>query len=312
MAYSQTFTWGNTTFTLTAETQFGIMYGEGEEIVYGAPSGAPYLSQLLWDIKPLTYFGAGLSLVVKNPALPVGFFTGLLVKAGIPGFTGSMEDRDWQDNDQQYLTNFSTHDNYTAGAFFLDYDLGVSIPIRLTEKRTMDLKIFGRFSWMDLEWISYDGYLQYGAHSYGSPDYGPWDASLAKTYSYGPAVGYNQVWILAAPGIAADIPVGDLFSIGVSFTISPFIWANAYDSHFKRELQFKDYPSGGLMLEPWGELVFSPNERLAIALHGSYRYISGAQGDGYHRITTGEYVLDGSGGAGYYALNAGLSLKVRL
>jgi outer membrane protease len=288
------------------------MYGEGEEIVYGAPSGAPYLSQLRWDIKPLMYFGAGLSLVVKNPALPVGFFTGLLVKAGIPGFTGSMEDRDWLDDDQQYLTNFSTHTNYTAGAFFLDYDLGLSIPIRLTETRTMDLKIFGRLSWMDLEWTSYNGYLQYGAHSNDSPDYGPWDASLPKTFSYGPAVGYNQVWILAAPGIGADIPVGDLFRIGVSVTITPFIWAYAHDSHFKRNMQFKEYPSGGLMLEPWGELVFSPNERLAIALYVSYRYIADAQGNSYYRNNTGDFIPGGIAGAGYHALDAGLSLKVRL
>jgi outer membrane protease len=310
-ACSQTLTLGNTEFIISTETKFGLLYGEGEEIVYGAPSGAAYLSQLLWDMKPLFYFGAGVSLAVKNPSWPVGLYTGLSVKAGFPGTSGSMEDRDWLDDDNQYLTNFSTHTNNTISALFLDYDLGVSIPIRLKGTYTMDLTVFGRLSWMNLEWLARDGYTQYGSHTTGSTDYGPWDPSLPKNAHSGPAIRYRQTWLMVAPGVTLDFPVLNLFSIGVSFTVSPLIWASAEDFHLIRNLQFNDYPRWGISLEPRLEFVYSPGDRLALSLYASYRYISGARGDIYQNNNPLLRTLGGAG-AGYNALDAGLSLNITL
>ncbi|GHT73386.1 hypothetical protein FACS1894124_1680 [Spirochaetia bacterium] len=310
-AYSQTFTLKNTAFTLSTEAKFGAMYGEGEEIVYGAPSGAEYLSQLLWDMKPLWYAGTGLSLRLTNPAWRVGLFTGLSVKLGIPGRTGSIIDRDWKDYDNQYLTNFSIHDNDTQKAIFIDYDIGLSIPIRFNRAYTMNLNLFERLSWMELAWYSRDGYKQYGTLISSYPErWTPWDPSIPKTPLSGPAISYSQVWLIVALGLALDFPVLDWFSIGVSCTASPLIYAAAEDHHMSptNKVQFNDYPQGGLLLEPHLEFVFSPREWLDLSLHASYRHISGAKGDSYKNnspVKSGDSI-----GAGYHALDAGLSFQI--
>ncbi|GHV81880.1 hypothetical protein AGMMS49991_04380 [Spirochaetia bacterium] len=310
-ACSQPLTLGNTRFIISTEAAFGLMYGEGEEILYGAPNGAPYLSQLLWDMKPLLYVGSALSLAVKNPSWPVGIYTSVTVKAGIPGNTGSMEDRDWLDDDNQYLTHYSIHDNNTTGAFLLDYDLGVSIPIRFKQAYTMDLTVFGRLSWMQMEWFSQGGYTQYGENNHQYPPFVEWDAGFPKASISGPAISYRQMWLIAGPGLILDFPVWKLFSVSISFTVSPFIWGAAVDNHLRPDKfkQYNDYPRWGISLEPQMEFAYSPDDRFSLSVYVSYRLISGAKGDTYQDNNPSLRSANAIG-AGYHALDTGLSLKI--
>jgi outer membrane protease len=297
-------------FSLSAEAIFGVLYGEGQEIVYKDAKGN-YLSELLWDMKPLFYVGATLSLKLR-PSWPVGFYTTLSAKSGIPGPSGDTEDRDWLDSDHDYLTHYSKHDNYTNSALFLDGDLGISIPLRPGKSFNPAVSVFGRVSYMKLEWSSRDGYTQYGPNGTMLPPFDEWEDSFPKKESSGPAIQYSQTWFFISPGLAADFPVSRFLSLSCSFTITPFLWAVAEDEHKNtaKQVRYKDYPQGGLGMEPKAWAVFFPASRFSLSLQASYRYISGSKGDTWRKTPNSPYIQDGTGGAGFHALDAGISVKV--
>jgi hypothetical protein len=77
--------------------------------------------------------------------------------------------------------------------------------------------------------------------------------------------------------------------------------------------EFEDHPSGGILLEPRGEISFFPNERCAVSVYFSYRYIRGAHGPSHHRHTYSDTFtewMQNTAGAGFTALDAGIALKV--
>ncbi|MDR0708849.1 MAG: omptin family outer membrane protease [Spirochaetaceae bacterium] len=297
-------------FSFSVETTLGFFYGQSEEIVYKDANGT-YLSELLWDMKPLLYYGTALSVKVQIPSWSFGFYTDLSVNLGIAGRSGIFEDRDWMDTTYDYLTHYSRHDNYTKDAWFFNGDLGISIPLYFTGLRNPTLSIFGRFSYMELKWISQDGYTQYGDNSHFSPPYIPWEDSFPKISISGPGIQYSQFWIVISPGIAANFPLSGFFTLDCSFTITPLIWAAAEDLHLFTKTEFRDYPQGGLALEPEIQALFFLNRRCSLSLQVSWRYISGAIGDSWTKALTGStYEKTGIAGAGLHVLNTGISFKV--
>jgi outer membrane protease len=296
-------------FSVAALT--GFFYGQGEEIVYKTPDNDTYLSELLWDMKPLFYAGLGLACAQTNPLEKWGGFVSLSLKFGIPGKTGVMEDRDWISPSHSRVTHFSSHDNYTQGALLLDISGGLSFPV----VSKVLIKAYLTFSYMRFVWDSQNGYVQYGTPQEGT-DYDPWNPSLPKTPLYGPAISYIQEWFIAAPGIGADVPFLKIFSAGVTFHITPLLWCFARDEHFSRNLEFSDQTAFGLLLEPKVGFTFSPLPKLDIALAAGYRRILGSRGATYSRTTglngSENFIKNGSAGAGYWALDLGLSVKVRL
>jgi outer membrane protease len=160
---------------------------------------------------------------------------------------------------------------------------------------------------MNFSWASREGYYQYATNS------DKWDASLPATPIIGPAINYTQYWLLLYPGVALDILLNPQWSVGMSLNAGPGIWAWAYDSHISRRIDFEDFPSGGILLEPRGEISFFPNKRFAVSAHVSYRYIRGAQGLSNYRFTSGSdtaFKKTNDAGAGFTALDTGLSLKM--
>jgi outer membrane protease len=322
-------------FSFSTEALFGVIYGQGQEIVYNADA-VTYLSELLWDIKPLFYAGAALFFSLEPPSWPVGLYTNLLIKTGFSGRSGDMEDRDWisthlvDPNGDYFLTHYSKHDNYIrGGTWFFDGDLGISFPLKPGNTFDPELSVFCRVSYMDLRWTSENGYLQYGSKDeYGKiirngadPKYPytqkgdpneEWKDTFAKEYLDGPAIQYSQRWFLFSPGIAIDLAVARFLSLGASFTITPLLRADAEDIHFKMGTQYNDYPQGGLALEPQVRVVLFPASPFSVTLNASYRSISGAKGETWQRNynTQSTPILVGAGGAGYHALDAGISLKI--
>ncbi|MDR1302379.1 MAG: omptin family outer membrane protease [Treponema sp.] len=299
-------------YTFSVAALAGFLYGQGEEIVYINDTDT-YLSQLLWDMKPLFYAGSSLDFSPVNPLEGLGFFTHLSLKFGIPGKTGTMEDRDWLNKENglnDNLTNFSSHDNYTQGAFLLDSSIGISLPLA----SWFLLKGYVDFSYMYFSWASQDGFTQYAARDSSTGGYAPWEDTLPKTAYYGPAINYQQRWVIFTPGLAVHIPFLYGLSLGAYLHISPFIHCVAVDDHIRRGIQFRDDTSGGLLFESQGAITFAPNPRLELSLSLGYRSIQGLQGPTTSRntgTTSGLVSQSGTGGAGYAVLDTGLSIKIR-
>jgi outer membrane protease len=292
----------------------GILYGQGIEIVYNDADADDYLSELLWNLKPLFYAGAGFSFAPVNPWARPGFFTELVFKTGIPGKTGVMEDRDWLNPGNGMLTNYSRHDNFTRGAFLLDYTLGLSLPA--AEK--LVFRFYGAFSLMILNWESRDGYLQYAQDS-------PWTADIPKTYIYGRAITYTQQWLSAGGGVSMSIALSERFRLDYYMRVDPLIRCVAQDDHLSK--QFIDDLSGGLLIEPKTELAFSLRPGTDLVLQLAYRQISRTRGDSYFRPslvydTKSKTIIPATqdtfstaatpGGAAYRTFNGGLFLKISL
>jgi outer membrane protease len=295
-------------YGLTLAASTGFLYGYGEEIVYKYAGKETYLSQLLWNMKPLFYYGAALDFSRIRPLEKPGFFGSLSLKFGFPSKTGGMEDRDWMTMNDE-LTNYSLSDNYTNGAFLLDLFLGASLPLGDFAL----IKLQWSFSLMSFQWAGRDGYYQYS-----SSKNVPLDDSVGITPYYGVLILYAQNWLITSPGLAVQLPLSRHFRAELLFQISPFIFCNARDDHILRNLEFLDYVSGGLYLEPGGKFAFSFRERFELSLYGSYRYIRGGHGESYERSTgtgtgLGQYLKsEQDAGAAWYAFDSGLTFKVRL
>jgi outer membrane protease len=298
-------------YAFSVKAVAGLLYGQGEEIVYKYEDNDIYYSQLLWDLKPLFYAGSSLSFSLWNPRESPGFFSEFLLRFGVPRHTGDMEDRDWMSNYNEDLTNFSSHDNYTEGALLMDFSAGLSFPLAIGPL----FKLFLGFSYMRFKWIARDGYYQYAESTGGK--YEPWDASIEKTPVYGPAIAYSQEWAIFTLGASLFVPLLPFFSLDFSFQFGPAAFCYAQDDHFERKRQFIDYVYRGLMFEGRGELVFSFNQRVSLSPYCGYRLIMGGRGESYIRQsgTGGDGIFDRSAydtaGAGYAALDTGLILKVR-
>jgi outer membrane protease len=293
-------------YALSLSPSAGFLYGHGEEPVYKYPGEETYLSQLLWDIKPLWYLGTALDFSPIRPLEKWGFFTGLSLKFGFPGRTGIMEDRDWETQYDE-LTKYSRSDSYTNGAFLLDVSLGLSLPV----KKLAVFKFYWTFSWMSFQWTARDGYKWYSPNANT-----PLDDSVEPAPLYGASVVYLQNWILTSPGLALSIPLFRHFRVDLKFQMSPFVFCGARDDHVLRDLEIIDNVLWGLYLEPAGTFAFAFLDRFELSLSVSYRYIRGRRGDSYDRKTGesgGIYLKhDQAAGAAWYALDSGLIFKVRL
>ncbi|MDR1144209.1 MAG: omptin family outer membrane protease [Spirochaetaceae bacterium] len=299
----------------SATFRTGFLYGKSQEVVYAAYDSSRFLSELLWDHTPLFYLGAEASFSRARLFKSVGLFANLAFNAGVPLplSSGIMEDRDWEGTDNA-LDKYSAHESFSRIALFGDADLGLSIPLRFQDEDMAFLKIYANFSYMYFTWDAYNGYTQYLLNN---PNYTVWDSSMPKTMFRGQAVSYQQQWFLFSPGIGVDFPIGSLWSIGISFQISPVIWTFAVDDHVNRNKQFEDILFGGIFMEPGLDVVFSPNKRFAFSGGVSYRFIEGTRGASREReMLNGEPDGDfsiwsgNSAGAGYKALNTRLGMQV--
>ncbi|MDR3337359.1 MAG: omptin family outer membrane protease [Treponema sp.] len=293
---------GKVSFVISAEAKAGFIYGQGEELVYYGTTDT-VLSQLLWDMKPLWYVGGDLALSLGHSRWPFNLKVfDFSVKGCLPLASGKMEDRDWlyrpYDNSP---TLFSSHDNFTSSAIFLDVDfLDFSFPFSFSSV-TLSGDFFFRYSYMDLTWTARDGYMDYTKTGGSKYDH------------EGLAIDYTQTWNLFALGVGTGISVKDIFFADVSFAITPLIFVTAEDHHHITHMQYQDKPEGGLYLEPKITLGLSTNKHFRFSVYFSYRHISGSKGESSSRVAgSGDYIkISGStGGAAYRAMDSGIAIKV--
>jgi len=295
-------------FSLCPQT--GFFYGHVEEIVYPSNTKAPLLSQLLWDMKPVFYYGVLTEFSPVRPSKKPGFFSTLSLKFGIPGRSGVMEDRDWMSVENTELTNFSSHDNIAKEIFLLDLSAGVSFRFF----NAMPVRAFVNISYMSFRFHGENGYAKY-ARSLGQGKYAPInDDPVEMSFNNrGKVIGYCQEWFFAAPGVSAGYCYGDYFSAELYFTASPLVLCADLDEHILTKTRYRDYMSGGWLLEPGLKVSFAAGRLLGISCGVSWRNISGTRGLSYNSpITGGTYYQEGEAGAGLSILDTALLLKVRL
>jgi outer membrane protease len=287
-------------YSVSSSGSFGVFYGRVEEIVYKGDDSRDYLSQLLWDMKPLLFWGISMDFERRDPLGGVGFFTEATVKYGVNADSGVMEDRDWQGSSGQ-LTNYSHHENYAQNVLILNLDVGVSFPFF----EIFVFKVYGTVLFMDFAFESRDGYYQYVA-SYDDV----WSEAIPKQTYIGPAINYKQMWFIGGLGASLALPLG-AFQIYLAFSASPFISCAAHDSHLAYSYgnEFYDYVEGGFFFEPRAELSFVVS-RFTTALFFSYKHAAGAFGSTYTKTNGGYIESGGVAGAGFSFIEAGLTIKI--
>jgi len=298
-------------YTLSAWTSFGIFYGQVSEIV-SPPSDhkAELLSELLWDMKPVFYYGLSLDFSRVQPWEKWGFFATLSLKNGIPGKSGEMEDRDWDSIENNALTHYSIHDNITNTLFFCDVSAGFSFPLN----QFLLLKAYVAMSYMRFSFTGQYGYGTYARQitdgKYASIDDNP---SYVSFDNWEKVITYTQNWLTVAPGIAAGFYYSR-FYFEWSLSISPLVSCTGVDEHITTSAQYKDYMKGGLFVEHGSQFSFIANRRLEFSLDFSWRYMGGARGDTWvsSPIGTATSVQEGKAGAGLSLFNFGLCMKIRL
>ena len=300
----------NKDYSFSLCPQFGFLYGHAEEIVYPTNTKADLLSLLLWDLKPVFYYGFLMDFSPVKPLESQGFFLDLSMKFGIPGPSGVMEDRDWQSIENTELTNFSSHDNITKEIFLLDFSAGYSFPFF----KALLVKTFINISYMKFHFNGENGY---GIYARETPEYSgiyaPINDNPKKWSATGKMISYSQEWFYAAPGVSAGYGYKDFFLAEISFMITPLVLCVDHDEHITMNKEFRDNMMGGVMIEPGLKISFAASKWMSVFCDVSWRYVSGTRGPTYIRapIGIGDYEKAGEAGAGLSMLNTALMLKVR-
>jgi len=297
IAYGEEQTKNTYKFSLGASA--GFIYGQSFELVYPYDTPAPLCSQLIWDMKPVFYFGLQFDFKQINISERTGFFASVTFNIGIPSETGIMEDRDWLDKSSDHLTNFSSHTNITREFFWLDAAFGISIPV----KNYFYIKPFAAGSWMRFAFTGKDGYGEYARKkSYYSNTYFPVDDNPVKYTFIGEVIRYQQDWLIAAAGLSIGTEIAFPLSFELSFRISPLVFCAASDEHLITGFTYDDYMSFGLYMEPKAGISFAVYN-IYFLLEFSYRYIEGTKG--FTNVNDGgiRYTAANSSGAGLSVFN---------
>ena len=293
--------------------QFGFFYGQSEEIVYrpNKEFKSEMHSQLLWDMKPIYFYGLLMNISRAMPLEKWGFFSSLSLLNGIPGKSGSMEDRDWLSKQNKAMTNYSKHDNFLRNLFFLDYNAGFSIPF----KNKFLLKPSLNLLYIHFNFYGVGGYRQY-ANEISDGIYDPIeDASIAYFTKGIKVINYTQNWLIGSPGLSSVFYFFPAFSVELSFQLSPLILCSALDEHLVLPIkkQFRDYTQGGIFIRPALFFSFSFKEIFTIALDISWLYITNSSGVTYSNdYGKSIYFQNGNSGAALSLLNTGILFKFNL
>jgi outer membrane protease len=250
--------------SLETFTSAGVLLGTSRELVF---DGAYKVSELDWAMKPLVITGSELRGTWES-----GLRASLEVRAGVPGDTGRITDKDFLNYDG-VVTHFSEHDCYTEGALLLDARIGWQFALG----ERFALEPFAAFSLMRFKWTARDGYLQYPPES--SPPYTPWNSSITRIPVFGTGIVYEQTWYIPMAGLRATYRYGDGIEVALSLGFSPYLWMTHLDNHELRLLDFSSTLSGGLLLDPSLEVSWRLTPQARVAVDLSYRAIWGLVGD---------------------------------
>jgi len=264
---------------------------------YHGETKGEFLSELTWDMEPVCYVGFNADFGLIDLLSKPGFFSSLAIKAGIPGNSGNLEDRDWMSTVNGNLTHFSKHENETNEFVWIDFAIGASLPIKY-----LYIKPFISGSWMRFNFTGRNGYLQHSKENpNGSGMYDPIETAPIVPI-HGKVISYQQDWYLLAAGFLIGTNILYPFSFDLSFQLSPYTYCAAVDNHIYTV--YKDFTRLGFFLEPKGSISFDV-KKFKITLEASYRNISRTKGESYSGYNKSKNLSLGSNkaGAGFSAVD---------
>jgi len=287
-----------------------VMIGQGEEIVYRDSGSEDKLSELIWNFRPLTYFGLDIKYSWTKPENNWGLFVNGIYKYGLPAESGVMEDRDWITIYPNWLTHYSVHDNWTESAHLIDFNLGASFKIF----NIFLLKTYLSYHLMKYSWAATGGsflYPDWDIDEDGTPDGDHQYLSVPLTVGT-----YEQTWHIFSPGISFYGEFNRFFNIELSFEITPLIWCITKDEHLMRSLVITENLKGKVFIEPSFLFSYKPTDNFVLSLFVAYREINKTRGNGTYNFEgeTPPKVLHLTDqlGAGYKAFDIGITAKYSL
>jgi len=292
-------------------TQFGFVHGQVFELVYPVPNDTmgELLSELVWDMKPVFYYGFQLDFGRIDLMKELGFFASVSFKAGVPADSGVMIDRDWLSTENANLTHYSRHTNKTNEYYSLDAAVGASIPIG----QYFYLKPFLSGSWARFSFAARDGLLRY-ARGNGPGKYFPIDDNPVEKTLKGDNIHYMQDWLLVAAGFSIGTKILYPFSFELSFQISPLTYCAAIDNHLdeSKRVDYYDFTAFGLFLEPRGSFSYAI-EQIEFSFDFTYRHIFRTTGVSYfNEDDTGFYPSGNKAGAALSLFDMRFLVKLRM
>ena len=245
------------TFSIGADG--GVLWGLARELVY---VGSYKLSELDYPLQPMAYAGARVELGAFG-----GLDASLRFRGGIPAWTGSMTDSDYENFDG-VKTHFSQSDSYLERSVFVNARLGW----RFAPSPAIVIEPFAAYIYLDIKWSAQNGYYQYPPET--SPPYTPWSPSEPKVPLSGVVLTYEQTFMIPAVGIRVIGRVSRTLSLDASVALSPFAALNDVDEHPLRYLAFYDSMAGGFYIEPELAVSWQVARDLELSVRLSYLSIS--------------------------------------
>jgi outer membrane protease len=291
-------------YALSFQSIAGAWIGQSEELVFRGNadgSGERLLSELLWGMRPVWYLGFTLEAAPAK-ASRQGVFVSARARFGLPGKSGLMQDRDWDDDAApNRLTQFSEHTTVTHAALHAELNAGWNIPAG----KAAAVRPYINGSCRYFSFSARDGYLDYS----GSP---------IKSV-YGEIMTFTQLFWTVSPGVSFqytfELPEGR------SVTLEPFAEAglqisySSHDNHILREvrgLQFFDKARTGIVFSGGAALHFAFKNRLGLRAAGAYTRLSGVRGTTVTLNTeTGDAAPSTGSGAGFSFFDVSLALTFR-
>lgn len=302
---------GKSRFAFSITPLTGIIYGQVEEFLYKYTDSNQFVSQLIWDLKPLFYLGLKADFGPSNPFETSGFSALGSIKLGLPLKTGIMEDRDWNDDYADYLTHYSCHEAYIQKVDILA-DLSMGYSWRITD--SLAFGTFFEFSYMYFSWLAKNGYYQYAEKVGGH--YNEWDESIEKKPVYGTGIRYIQQYFIFSPGLSLSIKISGLFSLKGAFNYTPLIYCEDRDDHYMANMVFYGYFSFGRFINSESSFIFTPLKNLEFSFSMAFRSIAGLRDITYYAITVNEvpgpYIKNYEGGVKYTAIDLKLAARIRV
>jgi len=298
--------------------------GESHEYVY---YNDKILSELIWDMKPETAFGAVADINWKRGFRISGDFS-----AALPIKTGSMQDSDWLNllyNRETAKTTYSKHDAILEYAYTAEVKTGWNflLPFRgFSSSEQIAISPLAGFRYTRWKWNGTDGYLQHTDFSDGQ--YQEWNENQPKVSISGIPISYEQEYWLFEAGLATSIPVASRFTVDLGLTGS--LWVNCYglDYHFKPRstnnyssssayTMYLDVLTGGYLLEPEVTVKWNALSHMSVFLTGKWTSIWNLRGNTGERGSNGTmtywtYKAKGEGGGaalGVGAIRLGVEFK---
>jgi len=290
------------------DNSVGITYGHARELVYQYTGSKDLLSELVWPLEGLVYYGTALHYNYGNRPY-TGFYGNISVRFGFYMQSGTMTDKDWLNADANgyFLTNFSAHEAISENSQWLDTTIGYGFSLT----PSLILRTGITASVMNLHWIARNGYTQYGPNTgTDTTVYIPWSSSFPKELVYGTGIGYWQNWVSIAPIVELRWQALPGLSLQTGTAVYLLNSCNDQDDHYYPDpntglpRQFTEKMAGGIGFEPTIGTTYNLGANLSLGLEVSWRFITGLRGN-----TTIMYI-----GPGYtygpYADTAGADYSV--